>query len=139
MNPPAVVNRDEEHLKLLSTFHYVVAAIGALFSLFPIFHVIFGLAIILVPNAFGGSAEGPPPFVGWIFLTIGAVIILCGLTLSACIFAAGRFIAQRRNYTFCLVIAGLECLMMPFGTVLGVFTIVVLMRDTVKPLFGYSS
>ena len=32
--------------------------------------------------------------------------------------------------------AGLECIFMPFGTVLGVFTIIVLMRDTVKELFG---
>jgi len=32
--------------------------------------------------------------------------------------------------------AGIECLFMPFGTVLGVFTIMVLMRDPVKQLFG---
>jgi hypothetical protein len=37
---------------------------------------------------------------------------------------------------FCLVMGGVECLFMPFGTVLGVFTIIVLMREPVKQLFG---
>jgi hypothetical protein len=31
--------------------------------------------------------------------------------------------------------AGIECVFMPFGTVLGVFTLVVLTRPSVKPLF----
>jgi hypothetical protein len=32
--------------------------------------------------------------------------------------------------------AGVECLFMPFGTVLGVFTIIVLMRESVKQVFA---
>ena len=36
---------------------------------------------------------------------------------------------------YCLVMAGIECLFMPFGTVLGVFTIIVLMRESVKEMF----
>ncbi len=35
-----------------------------------------------------------------------------------------------------LVMAGIECLFMPFGTALGVFTIIVLIRDDVKTMFG---
>jgi hypothetical protein len=52
-----------------------------------------------------------------------------------CVFLAGRNLAQQRRYTFCLVIAGLLCIFIPFGTVLGVFTIVVLVRPSVKALF----
>ncbi len=37
---------------------------------------------------------------------------------------------------FCLIVAGIECLLMPYGTVLGVFTIMVLMRESVKERFG---
>jgi hypothetical protein len=37
---------------------------------------------------------------------------------------------------YCLVVAGIECIFMPFGTVLGVFTIIVLMRPSVRNLFG---
>jgi hypothetical protein len=39
------------------------------------------------------------------------------------------------HYIFCLVIAAVECIFMPFGTVLGVFTIIVLQRPTVKAMF----
>ena len=51
-------------------------------------------------------------------------------------FLVGRGLAQRKRYMFCLVVACVECLFMPFGTVLGVFTIIVLSRDSVKALFG---
>jgi len=37
---------------------------------------------------------------------------------------------------FCFVVACIECLFMPFGTVLGAFTIIVLMRPSVKNLFA---
>jgi hypothetical protein len=32
--------------------------------------------------------------------------------------------------------ACIECLFLPFGTILGVFTIIVLSRESVKELFG---
>ncbi len=37
---------------------------------------------------------------------------------------------------FCLVMACVACLFMPFGTVLGVFTIIVLARPSVQTLFS---
>lgn len=47
----------------------------------------------------------------------------------------GRFIAQRKYYTFCFVMAAVESLFTPFGTVLAVFTLVVLLRESVKQMF----
>lgn len=46
-----------------------------------------------------------------------------------------RFLSRRRHHVFCLVIAGIECLVMPFGTVLGVFTIIVLTKESVREMF----
>jgi len=37
------MNQDLEHLRLLSIFHYIVAAITALLSSFPLIHVTIGL------------------------------------------------------------------------------------------------
>jgi hypothetical protein len=51
------------------------------------------------------------------------------------ILTAGRFLARRKHHLFCLVVAGVECLFFPFGTVLGVFTIIVLMRPSVQQAF----
>jgi disulfide bond formation protein DsbB len=48
---------------------------------------------------------------------------------------AGRCLAQRRRYLLCMVVAGIACIFMPFGTALGVFTLVVLSRPAVKAAF----
>jgi hypothetical protein len=128
-------NQDLDHLRLLSIFHYVVAGVIALFSLFPVIHLAMGLFIL-----FGGFAdEEPVParLIGALFVAFPLVIIACGMTLAICVALAGRYLARRRKYLFCMVVAGIECMFMPFGTVLGVFTIIVLMRDSVKTRFGY--
>lgn len=130
------MNRDEEHLKLLAIFHYVVGGLAALFALFPVLHLVMGLIFVAsAPNAPNQGGPSPQVF-GWLFVAFSSVIITVGLLFSGLILATGRFLSQRRNYTFCLVMAGVECLFMPFGTILGVFTIVVLTRDSAKQLFG---
>ena len=83
------------------------------------------------------SGEGPPPqFLGWFFIAFGATFFLVGLTMAILILMSGRSIARRRRYWFAFVIACIECLFMPFGTALGVFTIIVLSRESVKKLSG---
>jgi hypothetical protein len=59
-----------------------------------------------------------------------------GWLFAALVALSGRSIQKRRRYTFCLIMAGVECLFMPVGTVLGVFTIIVLLRDSVKRQFS---
>jgi hypothetical protein len=133
------MTQDEEHLRLLSIFHYVVGGLAGLFALFPIFHLIFGLFFILAPEKFAGKGEPPPAFLGWLFVIFGVVFITIGWTFAALILTAGRFLARRKHYLFCLTMAGVECLFMPFGTVLGVFTIIVLIREPVKQLFAINN
>ena len=130
------MNQDEEHLKLLSIFHYVVGGIAALFALFPIFHLVFGLVMIFAPAAFDGKGQGPPAFVGWLFVIFAAMFITVGLIFAAFVATTGCFLRKRSHYLFCLVIGGVECLFMPLGTILGVFTIIVLVRPSVKQLFS---
>ena len=130
------MTQDEEHLQLLSVFHYAVGGLTGLFALFPVFHLVFGLFFIFASERFAGHGPPPPAFIGWIFVIAAMVLITIGWTLAACIVAAGRCLAKRKRYTFCLVMAAIECIVIPFGTVLGVFTIVVLTRESVKALFS---
>ncbi len=131
------MTQDEEHLRLLSIFHYVVGGLAGLFALFPIIHLIIGLTMVLAPEVFTSHGEQPPPaFFGWFFILFASVFIAGGWIFAAFVITTGRFLARRRHYLFCLIMAGTECIFMPFGTILGVFTIVVLMRDTVKRLFS---
>jgi len=198
-----IVNRDEEHLRLLSIFHYVVAGLTALFACFPIIYVIIGVAMLVggldgtleehrgcdsrrgreviappeiapaepqtpgdpepaapdppaeaAPEQFGDEGgheyrdeipfarrhRGGPPFpekfIGAILIVFGSIFILFGWAFAVLLAVAGRCLARRKGYTFCLVIAGISCLFMPFGTILGVFTIIVLSRPSVKELFA---
>ena len=129
------MTQDEDHLRLLAIFHYVVAGLAGLFALFPIFHLVLGLFLILAPGKFAGSGEAPPAFIGWMFVVFSAVFITIGWIFAAFVLATGRYLAKRRHHLFCLVMGGVECIFMPFGTVLGVFTIMVLTRESVKRLF----
>jgi hypothetical protein len=133
------MTEDEQHLKLLSIFHYVVGGLTAFFALFPLFHIIMGLVLVFAPEKFHGGDGPPPALFGWMFVVLGAAFILLGWTLAVFILVTGRFLARRRRYMLCFVVACVECLFMPFGTILGVFTIVVLNRDSVKNLFAVSS
>jgi hypothetical protein len=70
------------------------------------------------------------------FIFFGVVfVLLCG-TVGGLTIWAGRCIAQRKRYMFCFVMACIACLSVPLGTALGVFTIIVLQRPTVKAMFG---
>jgi hypothetical protein len=132
------MSQDLEHVRLLSIFHYVMAGIGALFACFPVFHLVFGLVLLFAPGALEHGPKGNPEiprFIGLFFAGFAAAMILAGWTVAFCVFLAGRFLAGHSHYTFCLVVAGVLCIMVPFGTVLGVFTIIVLMRPSVKTLF----
>lgn len=129
------MTQDEEHLRLLSIFHYVVAGLAALFACFPFIHLAIGLVFILAPQHFEGQGEPPPTWFGWLFVIVASVFITLGWIFAGFVFTTARFLARRRRYMFCLVMGGVECLFMPFGTVLGVFTIIVLIRESVKQLF----
>jgi hypothetical protein len=85
------------------------------------------------------QGEPPPAFIGRLFMGLGAGFFLLGESFAACVGAAGRCIRSRTCYWFVFVMACLQCGFFPFGTVLGVFTIVVLSRPSVKEMFGLSA
>jgi hypothetical protein len=134
-----MVNRDEEHLRLLSILQYVMGGIIAFFSCFGLIYVLLGVFFALMPaQAFGpGQGQPPPPkFIGLMFAVIGGGFLVLGWALAALLIVAGRSLARRQRWVLCLVAAGIQCLWMPFGTALGVFTIIVLMRPSVQAMFG---
>jgi hypothetical protein len=132
------MNQDKEHLRLLAIFHYIVAGLAAFFSFFPLLYTMIGAIFIFVARH--GTAkpgeELPPEFLGWIFIVLGALFFLAGITMAICILIAGRCLSRCKCYSFTLVMACVECLFIPFGTILGVFTIIALSRESVKTLFS---
>lgn len=85
----------------------------------------------------GASASGEVfTEMGLIFILIGALFFLAGEVMASCVIHAGSFLKQRRNYRFCFVTSCILCVLFPIGTVLGIFTLLVLSRDSVKQLYG---
>ena len=132
--PPARPDSDAKNLKLLSVFHYVLAGLSAVFACCPLIHVAIGFGILARRGPFGGG-EAPPAVLGWVFAIMGLVWIMLGWTMVALLLTAAKYLRRRRRRVFCLVVAGLSCAFMPFGTVLGVFSIVFLCKPSVKALF----
>ena len=68
------------------------------------------------------------------------VAIVAGISIAVIsaihLTVVGVKIRQRQWWTFCYLTGWGECLMFPFGTILGIFTIIVLGRPSVKRLFG---
>jgi len=127
-------NENEKYLKLLSIFHYVVGGLAGLFACFPIIHFVVGLGMLF--SSFTQSSEAASfALFGLLFTSIAGAIIFLGWAFAVCIILAGRYISQRKKHMFCMVMAGVECMFTPFGTVLGVFTIILLSKPEIKNLF----
>jgi tellurite resistance protein TehA-like permease len=130
------MDTDNQYLRLLSTFHYVVGAIFAVIGFIPIIHLTLGIAMLEGLFDTDDGQPPPPEALGWMFVFIGTCLITMFWSVAACLMLAGRRLAQRRSYWFCFVVACAACAFSPFGTVLGVFTILVLARPSVKAQFG---
>ncbi len=130
-----MVDRDQEHLRLLKIGYYVLAGMTCLFSLFGLLYA--GIGGLLASGVFSKSTDpkNDPHAVGLIFFGLGFAFVILGLAIAALYFVTGRSLAEYRRRTFCLVMAGLSCFYIPWGTAIGVCTILVLIRPEVKNLF----
>jgi hypothetical protein len=125
--------RDEEQMRLLSIFHYIVAGLAACGSCFALIYMVFGWLIEF--GKFPAGANPTPTGVGLIFIAVGFFALVIGLAIATSIFLSGRYMASRRHLTFSIVVAGIMCLQIPFGTILSVFTLIVLSRESVKAMY----
>src|SRR5512142_2469331 len=91
-------------LRLLATFHYVLAGLAAVFALFPALYIAMGVAVLsgAIPVPRGGTA--PPPGLAWFFVGLGAALMLAGLAYVVLLVVAGRFLGRTRRWTFCVVV-----------------------------------
>ena len=142
---------DREHLSALSIGHFILAGVS-LFSGIPA--LVWGVAGATLVDEVGTdvaaamgdiSGQAGVDALGneamlddlhrLIIVTIVAGIALA-IVAAIHLAVVGVQIRQRRWWLFCYLTGWGECVMFPFGTILGIFTIIVLGRASVKKLFG---
>lgn len=100
-----------------------------------ILHLLFGIMLIVCGDSYPDKSEGPPGLYGLFLAGISGVIVFFGLITAYLNVVTARSIKRRQARLFCLAIAGIDCLSIPFGTILGVMTFIVLGRNSVKAMF----
>jgi len=130
---------DADHLNLLAIFHFVGAGLAVIGLLFLLAHYAMMHAVFANPEIWKNQKQPMPvppeqifAMMKWVYLA-GAVWFVSSGVLNL---ISGLCLRARKGRTFSLVVAGVNCLHLPVGTVLGVFTIIVLIRDSVRELYG---
>lgn len=125
-------------LRVLSVCHYVLAALTGLCSLFSFIYIALGLFIPTSEAECNGGpcSEADMVWFRGIFVVIGVAMFVLCVAIAMIQFMTGKNLAHCKGWMFCIVVAAIECLSFPIGTILGVSTIVVLVQEENKRLFG---
>jgi hypothetical protein len=140
-NPLPPIPRDQrkidaDHLNLLAIFHFIGAGLAVLGILFLAGHFALMHMVFANPKFMENQKQPVPPaqvfaILKWFYLA-GAVWFVTSGVLNL---ISGLCLRARKGRTFSQVVAGINCLHLPLGTVLGVFTIVVLSRESVREAY----
>lgn len=129
--------KDIEHLKLLSIFHFVFGGLAFLGLGFLAIHFFFMRMIFTHPERFNsGRSTAPPKEFFEIFQWFYVFMALICIAVAVANILSGVYLRKRKNRMFSMILAGFNCVQMPFGTALGVFTFIVLSRPIVRQLYG---
>jgi len=136
---PAAHIRDSEHLRLLRVFHYVFGGLTIAFSSLFIIHATMGVAMYLQPEMLPMPQmpnQPTPPREMWLMLAgMSAGFVVLGWMVGILTIVSGSFLKRPRGRTFSIVVAAVNCFAFPFGTALGVCTLLALTRPSVVRMY----
>ena len=124
---------DNEHINLLSIFHLISGILALLYSVFMALYFGFIIFIFNLSDKFDG--EFPVQFMG-IIITIWIIFLLFAIAFGIAKIYSSKWLKQRKNRTFSIVISCIECFSVPYGAILGVLSIIVLNRNSVKNIYS---
>jgi hypothetical protein len=142
MTEPAPMMRDQrvvdaDHLRLISIFHFVGAGFAVLGIGFLGLHYLFLHAVLSNQDVWRnqrGAMPHPEQFFAifkWFYVVFGVLFLMSAVANLL----SGLFILRRKYRAFSLVVACLNLIHIPLGTILGVFTLVVLLRPSVREVY----
>lgn len=128
--------QDKSHLNLLAIFYYVKAGLSLFGALICLIEVIVGIFMIVGSQQSSGQDAEMLLVMGIIWTCIGGIIFFTSTILGVLQIMAGRNLQKHKGRTFCLVVAVITALSIPLGTILGIFTFIVLSRPSVQQMFN---
>ena len=123
---------DNEHLRLLRIGFFISAAQTAIFIPFGLLYAGMGLMFSQLPT---GASPPPPAFVSWFMGLFGAAFAGFAAVAATLKLLTAIRLKERRSRVMCLIAAGLSCMELPYGTLLGIWTFMVLGRSSVRRQF----
>jgi hypothetical protein len=128
---------DADHVRLLAIFHFIGAGLALVGNLFLFFDFMIIQGVFSNPQMWQNQKMGPPPaqflaMFKWFYVVFGVWLLVSGILNLI----SGFFLLGRKHRTFSLVVGGINCVHVPLGTTLGVFTIIVLTRNSVRELYN---
>jgi hypothetical protein len=128
-------SKDESDLRMLSVFHYVWSALIGCSSL-----GIVGYFLIIAGAIASAPTHGENPqnaeAAGAVTAGVGVVFGLVMVVLFILHLLAAAGLKKKTRYGLAMAMSAMACLSVPLGTALGVWTMMVLQRPSVKALFG---
>jgi hypothetical protein len=125
-------------LLALEICQYVWAGISLLGSCFMSIYFFIGIAVM---NGGMGNTrgQGPPPEMGIIFMIFGGVAMALLLTTAILNLVSAISIRKRKRKMLTMIMAGVNCISVPLGTALGVFTFILMSNDIVTRMYTKSA
>ena len=133
------MEKDLEHLKLLGIFHYIWGALSLIGGIFiGGYFVVIGIILMNNPPTSASSDDsGAAGAVGGIMIAGGIVLFLIVVVYGILtLMAGGKYRKHQGGYWFCFILAIVTLVIggIP-GIVLGIFSLIVLSRESVKAVF----
>ena len=134
------MEKDLDHLKLLGIFHYIWGGLSLLGGLFiGAYFLFFGIVLMSNPQSSSSSADesASTGMAGGILIGVGVVLFIIVVVYGILtLMAGGKYRKHQGGYWFCFILAIVTLVIggIP-GIVLGIFSLIVLSRESVKALF----
>lgn len=126
---PTTLQQKKNYLDILAVFHYVNGGLTALMALVALAFLGIGLG---AATSWGNDWEmevgcSMIAVMVFVFVLVGGYAVLNLL--------AGRALQTRRHTVLVMITSGVNCLNVPLGTLLGIFTLVLISDPEVRWMF----
>jgi hypothetical protein len=127
--------KDQQDLKVLSILHFVYAGVIALSGLLIGLYLVIGAAFLASSASAARPKAGEAAMMGTVVLIVFGSVLFFLVLHAALLIYSGLSLRNQERKLLSQIVAAWTCLNVPFGTALGVYTLVVLSRPSVSMLY----